>query len=233
MPRKKAHTINRLKKPLSESEHGTIFFYMPNVKPYGVFCQCYPSSIEIPTTSLHFLTTDSPPSTSKLTSSHILASYAPTLTLTCAEQSYMFSKALYFHDTDMCRRILASSDAKEQKKLGQRIASCSQDHWDVVKSRICKVSNWYKFTDPRNKCMKDILLGTGKRDLAEAARRDRVWGIRYNEGEAESFRGLWGENLLGNAVMCARERIRGFEEGREEWDRIALGEWDGEVDKDV
>jgi ribA/ribD-fused uncharacterized protein len=104
--------------------------------------------------------------------------------------------------------------------------------WDTVKSRVARVGNWYKFTHPDNTYMKAILLGTGDWELAEAASKDRVWGIGFNENKAEGFRAQWGENLLGKCLMSVRKRIRREEEGREEWEReTGLGEWDGEIQK--
>jgi hypothetical protein len=57
--------------------------------------------------------------------------------------------------------------------------------------------------------MRDILLGTEERELAEAARRDRIRGIGYKADEAETYREFWGENLLGKALMSVRGREKG------------------------
>lgn len=76
--------------------------------------------------------------------------------------------------------------------------------------------------------MKKILLETGWKDLAEASRRDRVWGIGYNECEAEGRRKMWGQNLLGRCLQDVRWRI-----GREEECGRFGGEWDGEIEAGV
>ena len=223
-PKKKANPLGRAKKPIPESE--TIFFYMPNDKPYGVFCQWHPSTITIPITSLHFLTSSTASADSTTDSATILEEHAPSLTFGCAEQFYMFAKALYFADSSTCTRILATSDPKEQKKLGQQVRNFNDFKWSLVKSRVARVGNWYKFTNPANRYMCDILLGTGEQELAEASRRDRIWGIGYNAEEAERFRKMWGENLLGKALMGVRERLREKMEKNEEegW------EWDGTLE---
>jgi ribA/ribD-fused uncharacterized protein len=153
------------------------------------------------------------------------------MTFTCAEQLYMFSKALYFSDALSCTHILATSDPKAQKKLGKAVKNFNEYKWTLVKSRVARVGNWYKFTNPVNRHMKNVLLGTRERELAEAARRDRVWGIGYNAEEADRYRKMWGENRLGRALMVVRGRVREWEmrveeSGEVDWD------WDGAVQDD-
>ena len=74
--------------------------------------------------------------------------------------------------------------------------------------------------------MKARLLETGERVLAEASRSDRVWGIGLNESEAGDRMEEWGQNLLGKALMCVRERIR-------EEERRKGGEEEGEGRRQV
>lgn len=56
--------------------------------------------------------------------------------------------------------------------------------------------------------LKDRLLATGERELVEASRGDRVWGVGFNAKDALSRREEWGLNLLGKALMRVRKRIR-------------------------
>ncbi|OCL15244.1 hypothetical protein AOQ84DRAFT_370538 [Glonium stellatum] len=109
-----------------------------------------------------------------------------TLTFNCAEQLMMFGKALQFSDAATSARIMASRDPKEQKKLGGS-----------------------------NARLKEVLLATGERELCEASRRDRVWGIGYRADEAERYRRSWGENLLGKCLTQVREKLRREEDGDE------------------
>ncbi|KAF2128641.1 DUF1768-domain-containing protein [Dothidotthia symphoricarpi CBS 119687] len=193
-PKRKANTANRAKKS------DTIFFYMPNDKPHGVFCQWRASPIV----------------------------YGPTITFSCAEQFLMFCKAIYFSDEPSCTLIMATSDPKEQKRLGKQVAGFDEMKWDVVKSRVARVGNWYKFTHPANRAMKDVLLGTGERELVEAASRDRVWGVGFNANHAESHRREWGLNLLGKALMDVRDRLG--EKVRAEAEYVVVEwDWDGEL----
>jgi ribA/ribD-fused uncharacterized protein len=163
------------------------------------------------------------------TAQQILDTYGSHITFICTEQSYMFLKALYFSDTPSCTKILATPDPKSQKQLGQRVQNFSFWHWSRVKSRVVRVGSWYKYTAPGNKHMKEILLGTGERELAEAARRDRIWGIGYRAEEAEGYREFWGENLLGRALMGLRERVRDIVGREKEWE-VVDWDWDGEIE---
>ncbi|KAF2790281.1 DUF1768-domain-containing protein, partial [Melanomma pulvis-pyrius CBS 109.77] len=170
MPKRKGHPTGRSKTPAPTSD--TIFFYLPKEIPYGIFCQWHPSTITLPLTSLDFLATFS---TATPSPSTILAQHPPTLTFCCAEQLYMFSKALYFGDSALSTRILSTPDPKDQKKLGQTVKNFNEHMWSRVKFRVAVVGNWYKFVQDVG--MREVLLGTGDRELAEASRRDRVWGI--------------------------------------------------------
>lgn len=215
--RKNARTIHT-KTPTTPSS--TIFFYHPDEKPYGVFCQWKASPITIPTSILQTIA-DKPPT------SAILADYGTSITFSCAEQSYMFLKALYFSDGESCKAILATNDPAEQKKLGKNVKGFSDEEWDGVKSRVARVGNWFKFAHPDNGNMREILLGTEERELAEAGRRDRVWGIGYQAHEAERYRQSWGENRLGKALMAVRTRIREVTLREREMGVLDDWMWDG------
>ncbi|KAF2679010.1 hypothetical protein K458DRAFT_265379, partial [Lentithecium fluviatile CBS 122367] len=181
MPKRKPHLDGRSKKPsAATTDPETIFFYLPNEQPYGVFCQWHPSPITLPTASLHFLGVQSPATTTTTittttTAAAILGKYDPDMTFICAEQVYMFAKALFFGGAWTCTRILATSDPKEQKKLGQRVEGLNEWKWTQVKSRVVRVGNWYKFRGKGR--LRDVLLGTGEKESAEANRSNRVWGI--------------------------------------------------------
>lgn len=108
-----------------------MFFYHLNVKPYDVFCQWKLSPIAIPTQVL--LTICDKPSTPSIlatlntsspataTQPHNESATGTVLIFTCAEQAYMFLKALYFSDASSCAAILAARDPEEQIALGQKI----------------------------------------------------------------------------------------------------------------
>ncbi|KAF2999335.1 hypothetical protein E8E13_005437 [Curvularia kusanoi] len=101
-------------------------------------------------------------------SSDILVEYGTSITFCCAEQSYMFCKALYFGDAESCKLILTTTDPAEQKAQGKSVKGFNDEEWDVVKSRVARVGNWFKFTNPDNTHMRKVLLGTEDKELAEA-----------------------------------------------------------------
>ena len=67
--------------------------------------------------------------------------------------------------------------------------------------------NVAKFGDHAD--LRAFLVGTGDRVLVEASPRDRIWGIGLGAANpAAQDPATWrGENLLGFALMEARERL--------------------------
>ena len=64
--------------------------------------------------------------------------------------------------------------------------------------------------------LRDRLLGTGDKEVVEASPRDRIWGVGFGEKNAGKRKEDWGLNLLGKALMVARNKLR--EEGTEHED---------------
>jgi ribA/ribD-fused uncharacterized protein len=151
----------------------------------------------------------------------------------------MYCKSLFFSDAATCTLILSTSSPKAQKKHGQRVTNFSFSQWSTVKSQVARVGNWYKFTGGNawrgrgegngNRHMRSVLLGTRGRELAEAGRRDRVWGIGYRAFEAEGYRAYWGENLLGRCLADVRERVLRMD-GLVGEGEVVDWEWDGALD---
>ncbi|MER8820288.1 NADAR family protein [Mesorhizobium sp. M0991] len=63
----------------------------------------------------------------------------------------------------------------------------------------------------QNAALREYLLSTHDRVLVEASPVDRVWGIGLAADDERAVNPLlWrGENLLGFALMQARDRLRG------------------------
>lgn len=179
-----------------------IFFYMPYDSPCGCFCQWRLSPFTVKLRSFDYLGT-LPDDIDAGTE----------ITFNCAEQYMMYAKALYFKDPDTGKRILRTDDPKEQKKLGKAVKGFWDGAWSEVREKVAEEGNWAKFITIDNGHMKDILLGTGDRELCEASSQDRIWGIGYKEKDARPMalagrRESWGLNLLGKALMKVRERLR-------------------------
>jgi len=64
--------------------------------------------------------------------------------------------------------------------------------------------------------LRERLLATGEREIVEASPMDKIWGIGFGWKNAEKRRAHWGLNLLGKALMKARDRLRAEAEEEKE-----------------
>jgi ribA/ribD-fused uncharacterized protein len=178
-----------------------IFFYSPK-DHHGVFSQWHMSTFTVRNS---IITT--------LVGPH-LGSNVPdaSTTFNCAEQFMMYCKAACFSDTASQRRALNAEHPNAQKKIGQLVSDYDEIRWTEVKSKVVEAGNYAKFSQDAG--LREYLVATGKRELVEAAKRDRIWGIGYaakteaEEWKALANRELWGENRLGKALEVVRERLR-------------------------
>ena len=95
------------------------------------------------------------------------------------------------------------------KAAGRTVLDFDDTVWERERFEIVARGNTHKFAAHPD--MREFLLRTGSRVLVEASPRDRVWGIgmgarNENAENPAAWRGL---NLLGFALMEARERLRG------------------------
>lgn len=122
----------------------------------------------------------------------------------------MHQKAILFNDDVIAKDILESTSPKDQKALGRIVSNFDNDIWVQNRERIVRDGSYYKFKNgkgPYGESLKQGLLATGTRELAEASPRDRIWGIGWGENNAVRMRNKWGLNLLGKALVWAREKI--------------------------
>ncbi|MGW7406847.1 NADAR family protein [Streptomyces sp. NPDC054833] len=126
-----------------------------------------------------------------------------------AEHWMMAGKARLFGDAEAERRILAAGRPSEAKKAGRLVRGFDEAIWERERFRIVVEGSVHKFTTHAD--LRAFLLGTGSRVLVEASPVDRVWGIGLAaDDEAAMHPERWrGPNLLGFALMEARERIAG------------------------
>ena len=125
-----------------------------------------------------------------------------------AEHWMMWSKAILFGDNEAAELILAAGHPQRAKALGREVRGFDQRTWVAHRFEIVVAGSVEKFS--QHKDLGEYLVGTGDRVLVEARPVDRIWGI----GLASSDPGAtdptqWrGENLLGFALMQARQSIR-------------------------
>ena len=125
-----------------------------------------------------------------------------------AEHWMMAAKARLFGDDDALRAILASGTPSEAKQLGRTVRNFDEERWSAERLELFTLGNVHKFgSDPARR---EYLLATGDEILVEAAPRDTVWGIGLgaNNPAARDPKRWRGANLLGFALVRARERLR-------------------------
>lgn len=147
----------------------------------------------------------------------------------------MYHKALTFSDTKAADEILRTADPKKCKALGQQVKNFTDEVWDEVKLQIVEQGSYLKFTS-RGDTLKNKLLATGERELVEAAQRDRVWGVGFSAKElrmGKIRREDLGENLLGKALMTARQRIRDEDERKRRVDEEESGLLKGKTEESI
>jgi ribA/ribD-fused uncharacterized protein len=104
---------------------------------------------------------------------------------------------------------LRAGSPKAAKQIGREVKGFNDQVWVEARFQIVVSGNVAKFS--QNPEMGEYLLGTGDKVLVEASPVDLVWGIGLaadNEQamNPEQWRGL---NILGFALMEARQRLRG------------------------
>lgn len=124
-----------------------------------------------------------------------------------AEQFMMASKARLFGDDETLAKILAADDPATVKKLGREVRGFDSALWDKVRFELVVTGSTAKFA--QNAELLAYLLGTGDAILVEASPHDTVWGIglEANDAKVQDPRTWRGENLLGFALMKARDEI--------------------------
>lgn len=124
-----------------------------------------------------------------------------------AEHWMMASKARLFGDTEAEREAVAASSPAQAKKIGRLVRGFDDAIWERERYGIVVEGSFHKFAAHPD--LRAFLLGTGNRVLVEASPLDRVWGIGLAADDERAMDpARWrGPNLLGFALMAARERL--------------------------
>ena len=125
-----------------------------------------------------------------------------------AEHYMMAGKAKLFNDEEILGKILEACSPNQAKSLGRKVKNFDPKSWDEHKYDIVKQGNLLKFS--QNEKFKEFLLSTNDKILVEASPYDKIWGIGMLETDTRAENPLlWnGENLLGFALMEARDELR-------------------------
>lgn len=125
-----------------------------------------------------------------------------------AEQFMMAEKARLFGDTDVLAEILSEPEPSKVKALGRKVRGYDDVRWGARRfDAVCEGSIAKFSATPE---LRAYLLATGEKVLVEAAPRDQIWGVGLGrENPLIRAPERWrGRNLLGFALMVARERLR-------------------------
>jgi ribA/ribD-fused uncharacterized protein len=125
-----------------------------------------------------------------------------------AEHFMMAEKARVFGDDDAFARVLAAASPAEAKAVGRTVRGYVDATWEEARFAAVVRGNVAKFG--QNADLRRFLCATGDRVIVEASPRDRVWGIGMGASNPDARNPLrWrGRNLLGFALMEAREQLR-------------------------
>ena len=118
-----------------------------------------------------------------------------------AEHFMMTAKALVFGDAETAELIQAAPHRREAKTLGREVRGFDEQHWAERRLDLVVTGNLAKFG--QHPGLRDFLLGTGTRVLAEASPHDRTWGTGLAAGDD---RAASPEHWL--ALMEVRHRLR-------------------------
>lgn len=126
----------------------------------------------------------------------------------CCEQYMMFKKAQLFKDEAMAKKILKEKAPSNQQKLGRQIKGFVPTQWDKNKIGIVWYGNYLKFSQHED--LKQRLLATGNKILAEASPYDLIWGIGFSAKDdlALDQKNWKGQNLLGQVLMSVRKALK-------------------------
>ncbi|CAL9308480.1 NADAR family protein [Streptomyces sp. SudanB25_2051] len=126
-----------------------------------------------------------------------------------AEHWMMAAKARLFGDAEAERRAVEAPGPAQAKRVGRLVRGFDDAVWERERYGIVVAGSLHKFE--QNPELGGFLLGTGRRVLVEASPVDRVWGIGLAaDDERAQDPARWrGLNLLGFALMDAREELRG------------------------
>jgi ribA/ribD-fused uncharacterized protein len=126
-----------------------------------------------------------------------------------AEHYMMAEKARTFGDADALEQILAARSPEEVKKIGRRVKNFNVEVWAERSIEIVLQGNIAKFS--QNRRLGKWLQSTGSSVLVEASPEDAIWGIGLHRDDPRAKDPtVWpGKNLLGFAIMTARDHLFG------------------------
>ena len=130
------------------------------------------------------------------------------VTYASTEQYLMAEKARIFGDAAIEKQILATDDVVLAQSLGRQVSGYNETVWNGMRQIVLYKGLLAKFG--QNDDLKQMLLATGGATLAECSKSDKIWGIglAMDDPDNQSVEKWHGRNLLGFALMRAREELK-------------------------
>mmetsp|Transcript_36112 Transcript_36112/g.83808 ORF Transcript_36112/g.83808 Transcript_36112/m.83808 type:complete len:106 (+) Transcript_36112:119-436(+) len=97
---------------------------------------------------------------------------------------------------------MRASDPAQHKKLGRTVKNFDDAIWRDACRGIVERGCKAKFS--QNKRLRELLLATGEKTIAEASPKDNIWGIGLSSTDPRATDpSRWrGTNWLGEVSMC-------------------------------
>jgi hypothetical protein len=127
-----------------------------------------------------------------------------------SEKAIMLTKAALMDDIEIFQEIVDAADPKSCKTLGRAVRNFDEELWNKHLDEVAFEVVRQKFESEKR--LRELLLSTGTKVLAEAAPNDCIWGIGLptKDGRVQDP-SLWqGRNVLGTALMRTREYLQGY-----------------------
>jgi len=123
------------------------------------------------------------------------------------EQYMMYKKAICFHDDMIAAKILKTNEVAYIKKLGRLVSGYDDNYWSGIRQIVVYEGLIEKFS--QNDELKEKLISTDRKILAECAVRDRIWGIGLSMKDPDrlDLKKWKGQNLLGYTLMMIRDKL--------------------------
>jgi ribA/ribD-fused uncharacterized protein len=123
------------------------------------------------------------------------------------EQYVMWRKATTFGDSVTAARILESGNPARVKALGRQVRAFDDAVWHTARVSAAFDGNAAKYGQSTD--LRDRLLETRGRILAEASPHDRIWGIGLDveDPRCRTVARWRGENVLGFVLMAVRDTL--------------------------
>lgn len=145
--------------------------------------------------------------------SFIATSFGETHTFPTTEHYFMWYKAMFFGDFEIAERILRADNPYSAKSLGREVKNYNDEEWSKVRYQAMLHGNILKYQ--QNNDIKEKLLATGNKILAEGNPIDPIWGIGLSEDDPDEIifnPGYWrGYNLLGYVLMDVRNMLSNYQ----------------------